>query len=98
MLGPDLRGVGLDILVAICMALHTWGGEDLIWEWASITPGVTHLPWPSITCHPTGTVTSLPAALILLFSTNTVPPSNRCPSPSKILAPTIAKGAAVAGR
>ncbi len=56
-------------------------------------PGVTHLPWPSMTVAPAGTATSLPTATILPPENTTVPPSICSPVAVRTVAPTTAVGA-----
>jgi len=62
------------------------------WECASISPGVTNLPVPSITRAPAGTATlaSLPSAAIAPPDSTIVPPSTTLPVAVMIVAWRIA--------
>jgi len=59
-------------------------------EWASMMPGVTHLPWPSMTSAPAGGARLAPTATILPWSKTTVPLSICWPVAVSTVAPTMA--------
>jgi hypothetical protein len=47
--------------------------SDALWECASMMPGITYRPVPSMTCAPAGTDTLAPTAAIFPFRIRTVP-------------------------